>query len=80
MDRETGVKMALDDVPFSVIMLVCGIVFTHDRWIATAWGGVVLGVLMTMFGSLWLAARIYHLTHKDEVFGPENQKEANCEN
>jgi hypothetical protein len=60
--RQQSERMASDDVPIAAIVIVLGIAACSKGH----WG---LGVPFAIFGALWLVARIYHLTHKDEVFG-----------
>ena len=72
MARSTSEQMAHDDVPFSIIIIVIGVFATHKNWIESDWWGFFGTIVLTAFGVLWLTARIYHLTHKDEVFGNEN--------
>jgi hypothetical protein len=71
MNRKTGEQMAYDDVFFSIVIIGIGLYGSRLNWIESDWWGLTGTILMTGFGGLWLAARIYHLTHKDEVFGKE---------
>lgn len=71
MSRESSIKMANDDVPMSIILTLIGVYATHKNWVESDWWGFAGTILLTLFGLLWLGSRIYHLTHKDEVFGEE---------
>ena len=71
MTRKASEQMARDDLFFSSALIGAGVFATHKNWIEADWWGFFGTILLTIFGGLWLAARIYHLTHKDEVFGKE---------
>lgn len=69
MNRETHIKMASDDMFFSFIMVAIGLYASTLNWTESDWWGLLGTIFLTIFGLLWLGASIYHLTHKDEVFG-----------
>jgi hypothetical protein len=62
-------QMAMDDVFFSIIVVAIGIYASVINWIESDWFGLFGTIILALFGCLWLGMRIYHLTHKDEVFG-----------
>lgn len=65
-------KMAHDDVFFSLVLIGVGLYASHVNWLESDWWGLFGTALLTAFGALWLSVRIYHLTHKEEVFGKRN--------
>lgn len=67
--RNQHERMTHDDVFFSLVLLGMGLYFSYEAWAAAEWGRFAGTVVMALFGGIWLAIRIYHLTHKDEVFG-----------
>lgn len=67
----TGEKMAHDDIFFSIVIIVIGMYGSLLNWEESDWLGLSGTVILIVFGGLWLGARIYHLTHKEEVFGSE---------
>jgi len=66
--REHHEQMASEDLLFAAILTVVGLYATKVKWIESDWWGFTGTVLLTLFGLFWLSARIYHLTHADEVF------------
>lgn len=73
MSRKTYEKAAIDDLFFSLVLMAIGLYATHKNWLESDWWGFLGTALLTLFGGFWLAVRIYHLTHKDEVFGEEDE-------
>jgi len=73
-ERESGIKMAHDDVPILAILAVLGMRIMYLNWLESDWWAFAGGTLMFITMAIFLAARIYHLTHKDEVFGSDTQK------
>lgn len=67
--RETQEQMAMDDLFFAAVFLLVGFNVTFTNWVESDWWGFVGGLLIGSFAGLWLGIRIYHLTHKDKVFG-----------
>ena len=63
------INMAYEDLLYSVVTIILGLFGCHKYWGESNGLGVVVAVMLTLLGVLWLAARIYHVTHKDEVFG-----------
>ena len=74
MSREVSEKMAHNDIFFSLVILGMGIFFSYKNWLESDWLGMAGTLLLALFGGLWFAARVYHLTHKDEVFGGHEQE------
>ena len=72
-ERASGIRMAQDDLFFASIVLCMGVYFSAGNWQESDWWGFAGTVLLGLFGTLWLSARIYHLTHLDEVFGTEEE-------
>lgn len=54
-----------DDIFLSIILIVAGISGLSGEHPYGS-GFAIL------FGALWLAIRLFHLTHQDEVFGNDN--------
>ena len=70
--RKASEQMAHDDLFFSIALIGIGIYASNINWVKSDWWGLFGTALITIFGIFWLYARIYHLTHKDEVFGPQD--------
>lgn len=66
--RPVHIQMAYDDVFFSTILIMIGLYITYKDWPEWNWNSVIV----ISIGTLWLGVRIYHLTHKDEVFRNES--------
>jgi hypothetical protein len=60
-----------DDLFFAPVFVVFGLIQFKANWVESDWGGIIGWSIALMFGGLWLFARIYHVTHQEEVFGPE---------
>lgn len=71
MSRKASEQMACDDLPISIGIIGIGIYASIINWNESDWFGFFGTIVLTLFGMLWLGGRIYHLTHKDEVFGEE---------
>ena len=71
-ERSASEQMAYDDVFVTVVLIGIGLFATRENWLESDWWGLFGTVMLTLFSGLWLAARIYHLTHKDEVFGVQD--------
>ena len=75
MNRKQSESMAYDDIFFSVVLAVIGVYASGVNWNESDWWGLFDTVMLTLFSLLWFSARVYHLTHKDEVFGKEEPEE-----
>lgn len=64
-DRDAGIKMAYDD------LFIMGALEVFLVWVQVEDGFSWLLSLFALAVGFFLAARIYHITHKDEVFGVE---------
>lgn len=53
----------------SIALIGIGIYGSWVNYQEAKWFLLSGTILMTIIGCAWLAARIYHLTHKDKVFG-----------
>ena len=63
------INMAYEDLFYSVVTIILGLFGCHKYWVDSNWWGLPVTIMLTLIGGFWLAARIYHVTHKDEVFG-----------
>lgn len=67
-------RMATDDIFFSTVIVFIGIYASIENWQESDWIGLFGTALLFLFGVLWLSIRIFHLTHKEEVFGQIQKK------
>ena len=68
-EYSTRERVAYEDVFFSIALVWVGFYYSLKNWVESDWLGLFGTTLLLVLGGLWLAVRIYHLTHKEEVFG-----------
>lgn len=68
-EMSNGEKMANDDIFFSLCLAAMGIYFSIQNFNESDWLGFFGTMILALLGGLWFGLRVYHLTHKEEVFG-----------